>query len=78
MIDMIKERWILNGSFVNGDKFQETFDSIFEMTDEIDNIYTDWLSSLNLIDPSECINPFSLSFENDNTKEEVNHFLDLS
>ena len=66
----MKERWILTGKFMNGDKYFDSFDSIYDLTHTMEQIYKDWQTSLNLIEPDECINPFTLSMEQDLTDEE--------
>lgn len=71
----MKERWILTGKFLNGDKYFESFNSIFDLTDVINQIYNDWLSS-NGLDEFNTVNPFTLQIENDNTPEELEKLLE--
>lgn len=66
----MKERWILKGSFGNKDKYFESFVSVFDMLDRINQIYSDWKDNWRLYDDSEIINPFSLEMEQDISKEE--------
>lgn len=61
---MNNERWILTGEFMNGDKYFESFDSIFELTKVMEQIYNDWLSS-NGLDEFNTVNPFTLQMEYD-------------
>lgn len=66
---MNNERWILTGEFMNGDKYFESFDSIFELTKVMEQIYNDWLSS-NGLDEFNTVNPFTLEMEQDLTDQE--------
>jgi len=67
---MKNEIWLLTGKFMNGDKYFESFDSIFDLTEIMEQIYNDWLSS-NGLDEFNTVNPFTLQIENDNTPEEL-------
>lgn len=73
----MKERWILNGKYMNGDEYFEAFDNIHEMLDTIQQIY--WIAEeySGLYTPDECVNPFSLTMENDNTETEINKWFGL-
>ena len=66
---MNNERWILTGEFMNGDKYFESFNSIFELTKVMEQIYNDWLSS-NGLDEFNTVNPFTLEMEQDLTDQE--------
>lgn len=70
----MKERWILRGEYGNKDKYFEAFESVFDMLDRINKIYTDWEDNWRLYEDAELINPFTLEMEQDLSDKERESF----